>query len=336
MRSPFVSRIVPSAALLIALSSADLARAQKDTSTAEHLFSEGLAALKREDWKAACEAFGGSNEADASPGTQINLGVCNEKQGKLATAWGWYRTAAGLADQRGQRERAEGARNDAARIEKNLRKLVITLKEPLPGIAVQRDGAAVPTAIVGKEVPVDPGEHTIEVTAKGKRPWSTKVNLAPGPGIDRIEVPPLENAPEDKGGGNPGDPGYIPPVIQTSDGSGQRTTGLVVGGAGILALLAAGGVYILARNEAAKGKELRDRAANEPANRATLDETAKTRFDAADNNQLIAIVCAAGGTVLLGVGAYLFFSAPKRSSGSLQLAPVAGAGTTGLSLSGAF
>lgn len=339
MRSRFPSRFVASAALVFSLSTAGLAVA--DTSVAESLFQEGLAAMKREDFKAACEAFAGSNEADPSPGTQINLAICNEKQGKLATAWGWYRTAAGLADQRGQKERAEGARNDAARLEKSLRKLVITVKDPTPGIAVVRDGTAVPSAVIGKEVPIDPGEHVIEVTAKGKRPWQTKVTLAPGPGVDRIEVPMLEDAPEDKP--NPGDPGYIPPVIATSDGTGQRTAGLVVGGAGILSFLVAGGLFVLAGNEADKRDEFRRKqddasVAGKADDAASFGRAAESRNEAAENNQLIGILCVGGGVVLLGVGAVLFFTAPKRSTtvGQVNVMPIATPTTSGLALSGTF
>lgn len=340
MRSRFSARIVAGAALVFALSSSAGAYAD-DISDAEILFSEGLAAMKREDFKSACSSFFESNKKDPSPGTQINLAVCNEKQGKLATAWGWYRTAAGLAEQRGQRERAESARADATRVEKSLRKLVINVKEP--GLSVTRDGGSVPEALLGKEVPVDPGEHLIEVTGKGKRPWTSKVTLAAGPGVDRIDVPVLESAPADASGPKPGDPDYRPPVVSTSDGAGQRTVGLVVGGLGILGLLAAGGVQILALNEGSKRDEFRDqeqkaRAAGDLTNANSYRAAGDSRDESASNNQLIAIISGAGGIVLLGVGAVLFFSAPKKSSaaGTLQVTPMAGLGTGGLLFTGSF
>src|SRR5688500_19525318 len=70
-----------------------VAWAQNNPVLAEQLFSEGLAAMKAERWAAACEAFAGSNQAEPSAGTEINLGVCSEKQKKWATALAWYDAA---------------------------------------------------------------------------------------------------------------------------------------------------------------------------------------------------------------------------------------------------
>ena len=123
------------------------------------------------------------------PGTEINLALCNEKQSKVASAWGWYRTAAGLADQRNQKDRADLARGEATKLEPKLHKLV-DLREGLdrrPRGDAQR--SAVPNAILGTDAPIDPGDYTIEVNAKGKKPWKQTVHIAAGPGIDRLDVP---------------------------------------------------------------------------------------------------------------------------------------------------
>ena len=70
-----------------------VAWAQNNAALAEQLFSEGFAAMKAERWAAACDAFAASNQAEASAGTEINLGVCSEKQKKYATALAWYDAA---------------------------------------------------------------------------------------------------------------------------------------------------------------------------------------------------------------------------------------------------
>lgn len=315
-----------------------------DTSTAETLFQEGISAMKREDYKAACDAFGGSNEADPSPGTQINLGLCSERQGKLATAWGWYRTAAGLAEQRGQRARADAARVEAARLEPKLHKLLLSLKTPIDGLLVTRDGAAVPAASIGREVPVDPGEHVIEVTAKGKRPFSQKLLIAATPGVDRFEIPALADAEEQPAGagappanaGTPS-PDYAPPS-SSNDGRNQRTVGFVVGGAGLLALVVAGGLQGLALIVNGQAQTARNNAdaTTDPARKKSFEDSYNSKKDAAKGDQIAAIVSGGGALVLLGVGATLVFTAPSGKAAKAYVAPYAGASGGGLSVVGAF
>ncbi len=214
--------------------------------------------MKNNKFKEACDAFGGSNEADPSPGTEINLALCNEKQGKFASAWGWYRTAAGLADQRGQKERADLARAEAVKLEPKLHKLVVSVKVPADGLAVTRNGERIPNAMLGTDAPIDPGDYVIEVTAKGKKPWKQTVHIAAGPTTDRVEVPALEDAPVEVVPPGPG-PGagadYVPPP-PGRDGKTQRIIGFSVGGAGIAAGVVAIVFEVIAQSEDKKRKDL--------------------------------------------------------------------------------
>ena len=328
-----------------------------DEAAAETFFQEGLAAMKRNDYPVACEAFAQSNKADPSPGTQINLAVCFEKQKKWASAWTWYRSAVGLAQQRGQGDREKLAEESAARLKPQLHYIVVSVKEPLTDLVVKRDGVEVTIALAGKEVPlpIDPGEHTIEVAARGKKPWSKVFQIADNASTDRIEVPKLEDAPIDDKAAGAGSAGgahteYRPPVVVTSDGSGQRTVGIIVGSAGILAGLAAVGVFLHAKNEESARDEQRA-AANTllppgattpaPPNQSEFDarnKSADSHHDAAKQNQLISIILAGSGVVLVGVGAVLFFTAPKSSekTATTRVLPLAGPGFAGLGLGGTF
>lgn len=340
------SRVPALAALVFSLSVPGLAFAG-DTSTAENLFEEGMAALKREDYKAACEAFFGSNEADASPGTEINLALCNEKQGKFATAWGWYRTAAGLADQRGQRERAERARSEASRLEPLLPKLRITTKDAASTLTILRDGSAVPAATIGKDVPVDPGSHAIEVSAKGKKTWKGSVDIATGARVTPFEVPKLEDEPEEKVapanvvvGGD-----YRP--ADSGGSNTQRNVGFILGGAGIVAGAVAIGLELLALREDDKRKEQDGQLAqmtgvsdSDPNKKAIIDSR-DSHKSAANSNQLVAIVSGAGGIVLIGVGVTLVLTAHGSSKTTGQankpmVVPILGNGTAGLGFHTSF
>jgi hypothetical protein len=342
--SPAVRRFAVRAALVGACLFPSLAHA--DEAVAEQLVQEGVAAMKRSDFAVACEAFAGSNKADPSPGTQINLALCYEKQKKWASAWTWYRSAAGLAQQKGQTARVTTADESAARVKPLIHYVVVAVREPLTDLVVKRDGAEVVIAVAGKEVPlpIDPGEHTIEVTARGKKPWSKSITFADTPGTERVEVPKLENAPVEAQPPAQG-PGagaeYRPPVIVANDGSGQRTAGLIVGGSGLLAGLAAVGVFILAKNEESERDEQRAVAADvtkDPEPRSRANGSAESHGDAAKNNQLISLVLAGGAVVLVGVGALVYFTAPKakEKSGRPNVLPLLGPSFAGVGLGGTF
>jgi len=315
------------------------------TADAERYFSEGLSAMKGERWQAACEAFAASNTAEPSAGTQINLGVCNEKQKKYATALTWFDAAARLADDTGREDRAKLARSEYERVAPHVYKVSVTIKDPVEGASIARDGEKLPAAVfVGKETPLDPGKHTFELSAKGKKTATREIIVPETPGKGSVDFGPLENGPPEPvagGVGTPGEPGYQPPIV-VNDGSGQRTVGIIVGGVGILGLLAAGGVQILANNEQSKSEEFNTKA-NDPV-QAPDDKTRKefqsasdSRHSAAKNDQLIAIITAAGGVVLLGVGIVLFFTAPSgKSSGKASIVPAVGPGYAGAALGLSF
>ena len=164
-----LSRVVAPIAIAVACVTTAPAVAYADEATAETLFQEGLEAMKRNDYAVACEAFAASNKADPSPGTQINLALCYEKQKKWASAWTWYRSAVGLAQQRNQKERAQLAEEAANRIKPQLHYIVVSVKNPPPNLVVKRDGVEIVTMVAGKPVPlpIDPGEHVIEVSGPG-------------------------------------------------------------------------------------------------------------------------------------------------------------------------
>ena len=302
-----------------------------DIALAEKFFKDGLKAMEANDYVTACKAFAGSNEADPSPGTLINLGTCQERQGKIASAWGSYNTAAGMADQRGQTARAQTARDAAAKIEPQLHKLVISLKVVPDEVVVLRNGVAVPKLALGAEIPVDPGEHVIEVTAKGKKKWLGRIVARPGAGVDRLEIPALVDEPVVvPPGGAPG--GEVP---QGSRGSTQRVVGGVVTGAGVVAGGVALGLQLLALSVSRDADKICALPIEQDPDRASCE----SKRSAAKTNQAGAIALGVTGVVMIGVGLTLFFTAPSGAPSpktSVRFIPSAGPEGGFLSAVGTF
>lgn len=172
------------------------AQSAADKAAADTLFNEGKKLIAAGDNAEACAMFEASLAKASQLGTQLALASCYEKIGKTASAWAEFRAAASAAS-KAHDQRQRFAEEHATALEARLSKILIKL-EPgyrVDGLVVKRDGAAVSMVEFGAAVPVDPGDHTIEANAPGWMPWSTKVSVAPAPGVIQVVVPALGKAP---------------------------------------------------------------------------------------------------------------------------------------------
>ena len=303
-----------------------------DIALAEKLFKDGLKAMESNDYTTACRSFAGSNEADPSPGTLMNLATCQEKQGNVASAWGSYQTAAGMADQRGQKERAVTAREAAAKIEGQLHKLVIVFKGQTPDdVVVTRNGVSIPRLALGSDVPIDPGQHAIEVSAKGKKKWTGTVVAKAGPGTERIEVPVLEDEAVAIVTPPPGTPGGE--TSGPSRGNTQRIVGGVVTGTGVAVGATALVFQIIALSVDSKA----DKTCLLPEEQ-DVNDACGSQKDAAKTNQAAAIGLGISGVLAIGVGLTLIFTAPSgpAKTAKVRFLPDVGPNGGGFTFAGSF
>ncbi|OJY29578.1 MAG: hypothetical protein BGO98_47935 [Myxococcales bacterium 68-20] len=232
-----------------AIAHAEPKAANDAPSVARALFYEARALMKDGKYQLACPKLEESLRLDHGIGTEFNLADCNEKIGKLATAWSGFLSVAATAKTQNQTEREKVARDRADHLEPRLPTLVIDVPSTAPpGLEVKRDGAVVAATDFGRAAPVDPGPHRIVVSAPGKKPWLGTVNASAGT-LVRIAVPSalLDAAPvadELPGIVTPtpaGEPGLprqavlpFPAPIVEEPGSRQRTIAWIVGGLGVV------------------------------------------------------------------------------------------------------
>jgi hypothetical protein len=174
-------------------SAAEAAAPASNQSIAQVLFDEARDLLAAGRYAEACQKFAESQRLDPGGGTILNLALCYEKQGKIATAWTTFREALGTArrDRRAEREKLASEHLDA--LEPRLPRLTVRVSSASGAqVEVTLDGTAVSASVWGTPLPVDPGEHMIEATAPEKKKWSTKISLRERETIV-ADVPALES-----------------------------------------------------------------------------------------------------------------------------------------------
>ena len=240
-------------AVAVALTALPVRAQEKRTDAvrAEVLFEEGRRLMLGHDYAAACPRLAQSQALDPAPGTALNVALCYERQGKLATAWAAYKTAQGLADRPGQEERLAVATKSAANLEPKLSRVTISVLSAArtSGLEVRLDGDKIEDLEWGTAIPRDGGGHDIDASAPGKRPWHSHIEIQDSGARVTVEVPALQDelptmarasepGSRETGGGGPAiASGNTRKAIaerpEASPPQTQRVVGLVVGGLGL-------------------------------------------------------------------------------------------------------
>src|SRR5579859_6364187 len=249
MRGRMLAPTAGVAAALAMLSSALPARAQsaQDAAAAEALFSQAKQLMRDKRYAEACPKLAESNRLDVGIGSLLWLADCYEKNGQVASSWATFLEAADLANKEHD-EREKVARERAASLETSLPKVTLRVDRANQdsGVEIKRDGVVVGQAIWDTEVPIYPGEHTLDAAAPGRKPFHLTFTVAPGKAVKVVIVPALEAS---GSAGEVAEPSRGPteeaaPAAASSSGpfdSGQKIGGVIAAGAGILAL--GGGAY---------------------------------------------------------------------------------------------
>ncbi|MEZ4234199.1 MAG: hypothetical protein R3B89_33805 [Polyangiaceae bacterium] len=283
--------------LMATLGAAAPAHAQSDPAAAEALFRQGRAAADAGDYRTACEKFRESNRLDPADGTLLNIADCEEKLGRVATAWTHFQEVAQKLPPSDERRALAAQR--AAALEPRLPKLTIQVSEALPqGSRVTRDGVELTRASFGAPLPVDPGEVVVRVEAPGHEPNEFRVTIGEGEQKD-LQI---------GAGAAAASAGF-------STADSPPTLGYVLGGVGILGLVVGGvtGFMTLSKKSTADDHCPNQRCDSEG-------------YDAVESGRTLGAISATGiiaGTVFLAAGAYLVLSHDEAEQPNVALIPQA-------------
>jgi len=310
---------------------------------AQALFEQARQLMADGKFAEACPQLAESERLDPGAGTLLNLGHCYEKNGQTASAWVTFKDAAAAADVKHRADWSTRAREGAQALEPTLSRLTIDVppEARVSGLQVRRDGVEVGAATWGTPIPTDPGPHAIEAGAPAKKTWKTLLTVGPSADQAHVAIPALEDEPA------PSAVTATPPVAAPaaaplppsslllppeSQGTGQRTAGLVTGGVGVVGIALGAVLGLVASGKESDSQKLCPTTSATCANGNGVQENNDSKTQAT-----VSTVAWIAGGALVAAGAVLYLTAPRaRPATALRLMPAVGTGEVGLRIGGGW
>ena len=160
---------------------------------AQSLFDEARTLMKDKRYTEACPKLEQSYALDSAGGTLINLALCHELEGRIATAWTEFNEAASIAHRDRRPERDAFARQHMASLAPLLPHVTFVVGAGAHvDLALWLDGTKIPPSAWGTALAVDPGSHRVVATV-GDATWNHAFDAA-GARATTVEIPPLASS----------------------------------------------------------------------------------------------------------------------------------------------
>jgi hypothetical protein len=145
---------------------------------AQQLFAEAKA-LESSNLREACNKFAESLHYNpAAIGTLLNVALCDEKLGRVASAVAKFTEARDRAREQDLPVHVRAAEDHLAGLAPQVPHLAIRLTQQLPETKILVDDRVVAADALG-DIPIDPGEHVVVVSAPDRLPHRTTIAIAP-------------------------------------------------------------------------------------------------------------------------------------------------------------
>lgn len=151
-----------------------------DIKTADEKFEAARTAEASGDHAGACKLFSESYQLNPNAiGTILNVGLCAETDGRIATAIHYFRDARDRAREQNLAPQLEAAEKHLKDLEPRAPHLAIAFAESYPDGKLVVANKVV-SATAASDVLVDPGAVSIVMSAPGRVPYSATISVAEG------------------------------------------------------------------------------------------------------------------------------------------------------------
>jgi serine/threonine-protein kinase len=164
-------------ALALLVGTSALADGRDQALEADALFEKARALLKAGHAEDACPLLEKSHKLDPALGTLLNLADCNERIGKLASAYLLFNEAKAWADRTREHVRSAAAAEHLAALRSRLSWLALSADDPPPALTVRVNEATIALGPTAQSVPVDSGEITVIATCDGYERFTSTLRV---------------------------------------------------------------------------------------------------------------------------------------------------------------
>lgn len=278
---------------------------------AQDLFDVALKMMDAGDYAPACALLEQSDQLDPGMGTKFRLAECYEKIGRIASAWTLFTEVADAAKASNIPEREQVARKRAAALEPRIARVTVQVPAEvagLIGLEVRFRGQALRSERWDTPLPTDPGEHALQVTAQGKKPWTQLVRIDQPAQAVTVAVPVLEDAAAAPPGPTPPPPAATEPRggFASIDWTPRRIAAAGAAGVGVVGLVVG---TVFGATAASQWSDAKDTCKRDDFSRCTPAGVALA--EDASSSATLSTLGFLIGIAGVGAGAYLWFTAPS-------------------------
>jgi hypothetical protein len=250
----------------------------------------------------------------------LNVALCDERQGKIASAHAKFSEARDRAKEQQLPEYIDAAQEHLDKLGPELPYLTLTFTEaPLPETKIVVDEQVIPMTKIAR-LPIDPGgDRVIVVSAPGRLPFTRTVRLDKR-GTLTVEIPPLAKS--------------VTQVVTSS----RRTIGKITLASGAGVTLGAVVIGLVARSR--WNAQLDSGACTElPGGDYRCSAAGESATNRARTIGTVGTVTGVVGLAAVGVGTYLWLTGPRstgEAAGKVGLVPQVSPGSVGITAVGRF
>lgn len=307
---------------------AALAQSEEELKQARELFQEAYKDEQEQRYEQALDKFRRVAKVKESASVRYRIASVLEAMKHYREAKDAYRALAAMRDSLPEKDRpiAESAAVRAAELDKKTPRLVVTIagQSPPADTRVTVDGAPVPA---GRPIEQDPGEHVVQATAGGMKPFEQRVTLPD----NNSEVPATVTFEPDR-------PTEPPPGGDEHPKKNNTLAYVALGGGGIL--LATGIILLVAREGAID--DIKTLCPNPAACPRSRESEVRDKEDQANLFLPLGIGFTAVGAAAAGFGVYMLVkkpsgeTAPPPPTARVRISPSYVRGGAAVGLSGTF